>query len=81
MRTPMPTPIAHVKPQSPRVTVEEGDDRMVKRADFIREEASEFMHDILRNLTQICTEDLQKIADACINTDEYIWEESRRITR
>lgn len=76
----MPTPIAHVKPQSPRVTVE-GDDRMVKRADFIREEASEFMHDILRNLTQISTEDLQKIADACINTAEYIWEESRRITR
>ena len=77
----MPTPIAHVKPQSPRVTVEEGDDRMVKRADFIREEAAEFMHDILRNLTQICTEDLQKIADACVNTAEYIWEESRRITR
>ena len=81
MRTPMPTPIAHVKPKSPRVTVEEGADRRVKRADFIREEASEFMHDILRNLTQISTEDLQKIADACINTAEYIWEESRRITR
>ena len=80
MTTPMPIP--HVRPQRPEhedlhVEVEKPIDRVT----FIREQSALFFHDLLHTMTQICPGDMVKLAEECINTAEYIWEESKRITR
>ena len=80
MTTPMPIP--HVRPQRPEhkdlhVEVEKPIDRVT----FIREQSALFFHEILHTMVQICPGDMQNLADECVKTAEYIWEESKRITR
>lgn len=76
--TSTPMPIPHVRPQREAEEVEE---RPVTRIEFIRDEATGFMHDILSRDPNTVMGNLIRLADECISAAEYIWEESKRITR
>ena len=72
-------PIPHVRPQ--REVEEKEEYHAETRTEFIRAEATEFMHDILERAPDIARGSLIPLADECISAAEYIWEESKRITR
>ena len=76
-------PIPHVRPDSLQEELVQvvTSDKNINRTLFIREQSASFFREILHNLHEIASGDLQKIAEECVRTAEFIWEESKSMTR